>query len=299
VCPKAQIAAERELNHENGFHFQSAVWPIDLLSKEDQDRHKSFLRYLKADAAFSRFWHNWYLAMWEGRFTDWDLAVEVAEIPNDVWEAGAEAVAAEIERIRSNRTLSEESNKPSEKEDAPHNALTTSSKENIVRNRDAIALNAAALIDQLTEFKERIRGLNHLEPEIKQEVLDFIENLEMGLEALLASLPKENAPLSDDEEVVIGGWLDKFYPLMKTNAKHYVSPDNVSEAALPVSFILGFTAIGTMIAGPAGGGVGALVGGLITGQVKPGKAADELMEQGIDKGEYRSNPRIVPDRGWG
>ena len=223
--------------------------------------------------------------MWEGRFTDWDLAVEVAEIPNDVWEAGAEAVAAEIERIRSNRTLSEESNKPSEKEDAPHNALTTSSKENIVRNRDAIALNAAALIDQLTEFKERIRGLNRLEPEIKQEVLDFIENLEMGLEALLASLPKENAPLSDDEEVVIGGWLDEFYPLMKTKAKHYVSPDNVSEAALPVSFILGFTAIGTMIAGPAGGGVGALVGGLITGQVKPGKAADELMEQGIDKGE--------------
>lgn len=41
--------------------------------------------------------------MWEGRFTDLDLAIEVAKIHNDVWDAGAEAVAVEIKQLRKAR----------------------------------------------------------------------------------------------------------------------------------------------------------------------------------------------------
>ncbi|WP_299651747.1 hypothetical protein [uncultured Tateyamaria sp.] len=37
--------------------------------------------------------------MWNGTFRDWDLAVEVAKIPNDVWE-GENAVAKVAEAIR-------------------------------------------------------------------------------------------------------------------------------------------------------------------------------------------------------
>lgn len=47
-----------------------------------------------------QFWHDWYLAMWEGRFKNWDLAFEVIKIEKKVWEQGAEAVATEIERIQ-------------------------------------------------------------------------------------------------------------------------------------------------------------------------------------------------------
>jgi hypothetical protein len=55
---------------------------------------------MNSDRATWGFWHDWYLAMWEGRFTDWDLAIEVAKIPDDVWEQGAEAVAAAIREIK-------------------------------------------------------------------------------------------------------------------------------------------------------------------------------------------------------
>lgn len=65
--------------------------------------HKMLVRRLAADRATWGFWHDWYLAMWEGRFTDWDLAIEVAKIPDDVWSQGAEAVAVEIETVRAAR----------------------------------------------------------------------------------------------------------------------------------------------------------------------------------------------------
>lgn len=41
--------------------------------------------------------------MWEGWFTDWDLATEVAKIPDDVWEQGVGAVAERIETIKAER----------------------------------------------------------------------------------------------------------------------------------------------------------------------------------------------------
>ena len=50
--------------------------------------------------------------MWEWRFTDWNLAIEVAKIPNDVWEEGAEAVADAIHEIKAWRAINLPSVKP-------------------------------------------------------------------------------------------------------------------------------------------------------------------------------------------
>jgi hypothetical protein len=63
-----------------------------------QSAHDTFLTYLADDPNW-RFFHDWYLAMWDGMWRDWDLAIEVAKIANDVWNAGLEAVGAEIKRI--------------------------------------------------------------------------------------------------------------------------------------------------------------------------------------------------------
>jgi hypothetical protein len=60
---------------------------------------------LNADRTTWDFWHDWYLAMWEGRFTDWDLAIEVAQIPDDVWKDGVQAVAVEIEKLRARQDV--------------------------------------------------------------------------------------------------------------------------------------------------------------------------------------------------
>lgn len=81
-----------DLNHH-------AVWSGVDVPKSNQKAHEDFLVYLAGDPNW-QFFHDWYLAMWEGRFEDWDLAIEVAKIADDVWEAGLEDLGAEIERIR-------------------------------------------------------------------------------------------------------------------------------------------------------------------------------------------------------
>jgi len=51
------------------------------------------------------FWHDWYLAMWNGTFDDWDLAFEIIKVADDVWkgEDAAQKVADEIVRIKAER----------------------------------------------------------------------------------------------------------------------------------------------------------------------------------------------------
>jgi hypothetical protein len=46
------------------------------------------------------FWREWYRGLLDGEPLDWELQRRVALIDDAVWEAGIEAVAAEIEKIR-------------------------------------------------------------------------------------------------------------------------------------------------------------------------------------------------------
>ena len=62
---------------------------------------------------------------------------------------------------------------------------------------------------------------------------------------------------------------------MIETGRRYVSPENVAGAAIPTAIILGCTGIGSMLGQPIAGTV---VGGLLTGQLKPGKAADDLLK---------------------
>ena len=75
------------------------VWYGAQVPREIQFVHDIFVAYLAGDPNW-QFFHDWYLAMWEGKWTDWDLAIEVAKIDDGIWEGGLEAVAAEINRIR-------------------------------------------------------------------------------------------------------------------------------------------------------------------------------------------------------
>ncbi|WP_259974748.1 hypothetical protein [Leisingera aquaemixtae] len=52
-----------------------------------------------ASTTFS-FWREWYQGFLEGRPLDWELQRRVALIDDKIWDAGPEAVAPEIERIK-------------------------------------------------------------------------------------------------------------------------------------------------------------------------------------------------------
>ncbi|MGJ8596715.1 hypothetical protein [Sulfitobacter sp.] len=86
---------------------KSRLWHDAAVPTDIEQNHRFFLDFLNLDLTKWGFWHDWYLAMWEGRFTDWDLAIEVAKIADEVWDKGAEAVAAEIEILRAEKLLND------------------------------------------------------------------------------------------------------------------------------------------------------------------------------------------------
>ncbi|MEW9921619.1 hypothetical protein AB2B41_18575 [Marimonas sp. MJW-29] len=71
------------------------LWGEVVLSEDFRDRESDFRRFLSSDVDWA-FFESWYQGMWEGTWTDWDLAHEVAKIDAEVWEEGLSAVAAKI-----------------------------------------------------------------------------------------------------------------------------------------------------------------------------------------------------------
>lgn len=221
------------------------------------------------------FWREWYQGFLDGKPMDWELQRRVALIDDAIWEAGPEAVAEEIERIRAaydaEKAVSGADAQPSPVSETVNSAIA----QRVTMNRDALAVSIAGLLEQLADFKERVRGLNHLDPDFREELLEFIEGLSGQLETLLRDLPEPGETVSDENANRLVVWLREFRPLIQEEAVRYVAPKNVTEAAIPTAIILGCTGVGSMLGMPL---AGAAVGGLITGQIKPGKAADALMK---------------------
>lgn len=83
------------------------VWAGADVPQAIEDTHVTFLTYLQSHDDW-RFWHRWYSQMWEGTFDDWDLAIEVATIPDAAWEEGLSAVAEAIREIEARLALGPE-----------------------------------------------------------------------------------------------------------------------------------------------------------------------------------------------
>ena len=58
-----------------------------------------------ADPETWGFWRRWYDGMLAGEPLPWDLQEQVALIPDDIWQAGPEAVARELEKIEARMEL--------------------------------------------------------------------------------------------------------------------------------------------------------------------------------------------------
>lgn len=104
----AHIAATSALKNDN----QSAIhefinrplWMDAPIPEAIAANHATFLKYLEEDPDWA-FWRRWYSEMWDGTFKDWDLAIKVAKLPNDLWE-GEDAltkVADAIQEIEASR----------------------------------------------------------------------------------------------------------------------------------------------------------------------------------------------------
>ncbi len=215
------------------------------------------------------FWRDWYQGFRDGKHLGWALQYRVALIDDEIWKAGPEAVAREIERIQED--LAKKSSKAKPVTDTEKSMI----QQRVASNRDALAISTAALQEQLAAFNEQVRGVNHLDPDLRSELLEFIDGFSATLDEMRANLPQPGEELSEAKAESLVLWLRQYKSLMRAKLARYASPENMTEVTLPTGIVLGATAIGAMLGNPLAGSV---VGGLIANQMKPGQAARELMK---------------------
>lgn len=88
---------EKDLRYDVADLRFTPIWPNTDKPEWVTEFHIAFTDYLATEDW--EFWLRWYSEVCEGTFADWDLAVAVALIPNEVWE-GEEAVTKVAEAIR-------------------------------------------------------------------------------------------------------------------------------------------------------------------------------------------------------
>ncbi|WP_297340876.1 hypothetical protein [Pseudophaeobacter sp.] len=81
--------------------FAGALWPRPQDTENLLTMWETFAA-LHDPTGIWTFWREWYRGMLTGAPMDWDLQLQVALIKDEIWEAGPEDVAKEIERIRQN-----------------------------------------------------------------------------------------------------------------------------------------------------------------------------------------------------
>ena len=105
----AAFAAARSAAREDGAwldgakdgtpFFATPLWPNGELPEGLAAALDTLRAFWDSDPETWGFWRRWYDGMLAGEPLPWELQEQVALLPDDIWEAGAEAVAREIETI--------------------------------------------------------------------------------------------------------------------------------------------------------------------------------------------------------
>ncbi|WP_415919735.1 hypothetical protein [Tateyamaria sp. SN6-1] len=80
-----RAAATLDARQDNATLRTLPLWHGVDVPDEILSAHDTWCAYLSSDPAWA-FWLRWYSEMWEGTFEDWDLAIEVAKLPDALWE---------------------------------------------------------------------------------------------------------------------------------------------------------------------------------------------------------------------
>ncbi|MEP1587846.1 MAG: hypothetical protein ABJR46_11425 [Tateyamaria sp.] len=98
----ARSAAAWDRSHIKADLNTQTLWAGPVVPDGMSTQHSVFLNRLSKNPDWD-FFRTWYEQMWEGTFTDWDLATAVAKIDDDVWDEGLAAVAEAIRGITARR----------------------------------------------------------------------------------------------------------------------------------------------------------------------------------------------------
>lgn len=85
---------------EHSVLFDRPLWQVAELEKFAQDGLNAWNKFWDTSHGSWAFWQEWYQGFLNGKPLDWELQRRVSLIDDAIWDAGPEAVAKEIEKIR-------------------------------------------------------------------------------------------------------------------------------------------------------------------------------------------------------
>lgn len=157
--------------------LSAPLWPMGGIPPVITNSFDTFLSVLDDDPDWS-FWRNWYKAVWDGTYKEWDLAHAVAKIGDEFWEGeGALAkVAAEIEKIKARRVLENEIAKlkialqrAHGVATAPHRLHNNPPADAVIDLTQGVSTEIVLIWDQLEAVEREVT-----EPEPSPSILDSI-----------------------------------------------------------------------------------------------------------------------------
>lgn len=151
----------------------------DVTSEDQTDAHRFFDNWHEWAGTNGAFWREWYQGFLDGKPLDWELQRNVALIDDAIWEAGLEAVADEINRIRAKFDL----NKHIGELEADLRRATVS-RHGIGGNRPPERLNDAPIAQELVIVWQPLKDLKD---EIAEDDPDPTR-MQVIIEALVTAL---------------------------------------------------------------------------------------------------------------
>jgi len=232
-------------------------------------------------------WTDWYQARLDGRPFDPSLEERRVLIPAHLWDDGPATANAAIRQVIEEHQRNQGVGfilDTVHATDPPPKPRTGGGTERLrarlAEDRTAILLSCASILEQVEDYRERVRGDNRMDPEARERLLAFLDRLAGDVEGIAENVPEREEAPSDEQVEEVASWRDRFVSALGGELDGYLGPEALAKAAVPAGLILTCGTLGALLlGGPIGFGAGTYFGQTLVGHMKPGAAADKIRKE--------------------
>jgi hypothetical protein len=231
------------------------------------------------------FWIDWYERALKGRPQRWPLLLDIATQEDDFWQGSDSEVMARINEIVERYEASEVESTTLSPDKIPVNAVdpdvVRQFHARIAADHPALTFNAHAVLEQIAQFREKVRSDNQLtveHPDFRDGLIDFLDRLATSFADLLETLPESTEEVSEEAARDTLSWRARFTAGLAVEFNNYTAPEAMAKAAVPAGLIFSLGGIVALLGGPIGFVAGSYFAKLLVGEVKAGAAADKVEE---------------------
>ena len=158
----------------------------------------------------------------------------------------------------------------------PPQSSETRIYQSAVANAETLRLASAYLIEEIDTSLERLRGINDMEPKVKEAIETFLtthrENT-LGLDRSIETLNSEQEPTSEKTEQV-ASWVKRFTKGAKEGLKALTNPETLGTRAAFAGIVVTTALIGACFGAPL---AGAIVGSCLINEKTPAQVIKDAL----------------------